>query len=75
MYKIGDRVRVVSDNQYYDAFRDKLLVVVSIATNTEGHPAYDEGMNGMQLMDLKVADSGDLIPCSLYEYEITLSLT
>jgi len=68
-YKIGDFVKIVSDNDYYDSFKEKVLIVTSIATNTDEHRGYDESMEGMQLLDLKTKRGKD-IPFSLYEYEI-----
>jgi len=72
MYKINDKVKVAedNDNENYDSFRNKNLIVTHIATNVNDHPGYDETMNGMQLMDF-TDEQGNEIPCSLYEYEIT----
>jgi hypothetical protein len=66
MYKIGDEVRVTSDNDNdcYGSFRDNVLVVAHIATSQKDHPVYDDSMEGMALYDFEGVD------CSLYEYEI-----
>lgn len=69
MYKIGDRVKVISDNEGYDEFRDEVLIVTHIATNESQHPGYDQTMGGEQLMDFKT-ESGIEVGCSLYSYEI-----
>lgn len=71
MYKLGDRVKVAqdNDNENYNSFRNKVLIITNIATNSYGHPGYDTTMHGMQLMDFETED-GDTVDCSLYEYEI-----
>ena len=66
---ISDKVRVISDNECYDNFRDLTLIIIHKATNTYQHPGYDESMGGMPLFDFK-GEHGEDIPCSLYEYEI-----
>jgi len=64
-YKIGDRVRVSpdNDNENYDSFRNKVLTVSHVATNSSQHPGFDSGVN-QALYDFKG------INCSLYEYEL-----
>jgi len=71
MYKINDKVRVSgdNDNESYDSFRGKTLIITHIATNVNDHPGYDESMEGMQLLSFNDED-GNGISCSLYEYEI-----
>lgn len=69
MFNIGDKVKIASDNDSYDKYRGKVLIVTSIATSVSNHPGYDEAMNGMPLYDLKLED-GSFLPFSLYEYEI-----
>ena len=71
MYKIGDRVKVSSenDNDCYDDFREQILIVQNIATSENQTYAYDSSMNGMQLMDF-TTEKGKEVPFSLYEYEI-----
>jgi hypothetical protein len=71
MYNEGDVVRISSenDNENYDEFRGKNLIVYSYACCEQGHPGYDSSMNGMQLLDLKTED-GEEVPFSLYEYEV-----
>jgi len=71
MYRIGDKVKVSSenDNDNYDSFRDKVLIVENIATSENDTCAYDSSMNGMQLMDF-TTEQGEEVPFSLYEYEV-----
>ena len=66
MFKIGDKVKIASDNdnENYDNFRDKVLTITHIATNEKQHEGYDSSMQGMALYDFKD------VPFSLYEYEI-----
>ncbi len=71
MYKIGDRVKVsdYNDNDNYDDFRDKVLIITDIYTNSSEHMGYDESMEGMALYEF-ITEEGEEIPCALYEYEI-----
>jgi len=70
-YEIGDTVKIASenDNENYDSYRDKTLIIDSTATDEDEHRGYDNSMNGMQLIDLKTED-GEVVPFSLYEYEL-----
>ena len=61
--KIGDRIRIVSDNENYDRYRDGTWTITHIAFNRHQHPGYDEGMAPEALVDC------DGLPFSLYEYE------
>ena len=68
MYKIGSRVMVSSenDNENYNSFRDKVLIV----THAEvGGLGYDSSVYPQQLMCFETVD-GDDVPFSLYEYEV-----
>jgi len=70
--KIGDKVKVSSynDNENYNDFRNKVLIITHIATSTKDHVGYDEGIgNNEALFDFKDED-GNQIPFSLYEYEL-----
>ena len=71
MYEIGDRVIIAqdNDNENYDDFRDKVLIVTHIATSEDETPAYDSTMDGMQLMDFDLEEGGEF-PFALYEYEV-----
>ena len=66
----GDKKSVISDNENYDKFRDKVLIVTHVAYNEDHHRGYDSGMKGQALMDFKTEDGED-VPFSLYEYEVT----
>lgn len=70
-YKVGDRVMVNpdNDNDNYDDFRDKILIVTHVARNIKEHPGYDESMKGQGLYDLETED-GEEINSSLYDYEL-----
>jgi len=63
MYKVGDKVKVSSenDNDSYDEFREKTLVITDVA--------YDMAVYPQKLMCFETID-GEEIPFSLYEYEI-----
>jgi len=62
MVKIGDKIRITSDNETYNKWRWKTWTVSHIAMNREQHPGYDSGVGG-SLIDCEG------LPVSLYEYE------
>lgn len=70
-WRIGTKVKVSSDNdnENYNDFRNKVLKITHIAKNTNQHPGYDNGMDGMPLYDLEALD-GTPVNYSLYEYEL-----
>lgn len=67
-YKVGQRVKVSSnnDNENYDSFRDKVLIITHAEIGGRG---YDEAMFPMKLMCFRTEDGKD-IPFSLYDCEI-----
>jgi hypothetical protein len=67
--KKGDKCRVISDNDNYDSFRDKVLIVTHVAKNINEHPGYDKSVYPDKLYDFKTKD-GQYVPCSLYDYEV-----
>lgn len=71
-YKIGDVVKVApdNDNENYKPFRDKPLKVLHVATNKNQHKGYDDTMDGQGLYDLFDIEKGQIIPFSLYDYEL-----
>lgn len=68
---LGKKVKVTSDNESYNSFRNKTLIITHVARNEGQHPGYDNSMSGMALCDFKDA-KGNQIGCSLYEYEFEL---
>ena len=70
--KIGDKCKVVdwNDNENYDSFRDKILIVTHVARNINEHPGYDESVSPDKLYDLKVEETGEDVNCCLYDYEL-----
>lgn len=68
---LGRKAKVTSDNDCYDSFRNKTLIITHVAYNTNEHPGYDNTMKGEALCDFETADGED-VPCSLYEYEFQL---
>lgn len=69
-YKLGDKVKVRedNDNENYKDFKNKVLIITSIATSIEEHRGFDTGIN-QPLYDLE-DEKGKEIPFSLYEYEL-----
>lgn len=70
-FKINNRVKVRkdNDNENYDSFRDKILIITHVATNKNQHQGYDSSMAGEGLYDF-VTEDGEDVPCSLYDYEL-----
>ena len=68
---LGRKAVVVSDNECYDSFRDKQLVITHVAYSKEDHPGYDSGLKGEALCDFETID-GEPVHVSLYEYEFDL---
>ena len=71
-YDVGDRVKVApeNDNDNYDDFRDKVLIITHVATNQSQHPGYDSSLAGEGLYDFETED-GEEVHSSLYDYELT----
>lgn len=69
----GKLAVIVSDNNNYDNYRNKLLRITHVAYNRTEHPGYDEGMEGQALCDFKVEKTRENLPFSLYEYEFQLA--
>lgn len=68
MYKVGQKVKVSrsNDNENYDSFRDKVLIITHAEAGGRG---YDEGMYPEKLMSFET-EEGEDVPFSLYEYEL-----
>lgn len=64
--KLGTKVRIISDNDNYDDYRNMDLIVTKSSNDGLG---YDSGMYPEMLMDLETTD-GEPLPFSLYEYEV-----
>ena len=69
-YKLGEKVKVNSsnDNENYNDFREKVLIITEIATDIQQHKGYDESVKEA-LYSFK-DEKGNDIPYSLYEYEL-----
>lgn len=70
-FKLNQRVRVSpeNDNENYDSFRDKVIIITNVAKNVYEHPGYDESLSPQYLYDLKTI-SGKEVHFSLYDYEL-----
>lgn len=68
-FKLGQFVKINSDNENYEQYRGKHLKIVHVAKNKDEHPGYDESVYPQQLYDLETMD-GSLVPFSLYDYEL-----
>lgn len=70
-FKINQRVRVSpeNDNDCYNSFKDKVLIITNVATNEDQHPGYDNGVHPNYLYDFKT-ENGKQVGCSLYDYEL-----
>ena len=59
-----------NDNENYDNFRGKELVITEKFTNSKENPYFDEGLSGMALYHLMERETGKKIPFALYDYEL-----
>lgn len=65
---IGKRARILSDNDNYEKFLDKTLIITHADNDGRG---YDNGLFPEMLCDFKCED-GSEFPFALYEYEFEL---
>lgn len=67
-FKVGDKVRVVrgNDNDYYNSFRDKVLIITHADNKGTG---YDQGMHPQGLYCFET-EEGEEVGFSLYDYEL-----
>lgn len=67
-YRAGDRVKVSidNDNENYDSFRDKVLIITDASNQGRGYDStvYPQGLYCFE------AEDGTEIPVSLYDYEL-----
>jgi len=63
-------IRSDNDNENYDKYRGKELVITHKATSEKEHRGYDSSMEGQGLYDFFVRKTGETVPFSLYDYEI-----
>ena len=70
-YKVGDKVMIArdNDNDRYDKYRNKTMIITDAYYSEESCFAYDKSMNGMGLFRLELPN-GDSVGSMLYEYEI-----
>lgn len=70
-YNLGDEVMVsrTNDNENYDRFRGKKLIIVDKITSEDEHPAFDSSMEGQALYSFETKN-GNHVPFSLYDYEL-----
>jgi len=70
-FKLNQRVKVApdNDNDGYNKFRNKVLIITNVARNKNEHPFYDESVSPDYLYDLQTID-GKEVGCSLYDYEL-----
>ncbi len=66
IFRVGSKVKIVSDNENYADYIDKTLVVTYSAVGGLG---YDDCMHPQKLMDFKTLEGEDF-PFALYEYEV-----
>lgn len=62
MVEIGDRIKIISENDNYDSYRRESWEVEDIAYSEKEHPGYDPGVGGPLV-------SCEGLPFSLYEWE------
>lgn len=57
-------------NNYGEKYQDVELIVTHVARNRDEHPGYDEGVFPQKLYDLKIKETGEDLPFSLYDWEL-----
>jgi hypothetical protein len=65
---IGKKVKIISDNENYEPYKDEVLVIIYADNKGAG---YDESMFPEMLCDFKTL-SGKDFPFALYEYEFKM---
>lgn len=65
---IGKKAKIVSDNDNYDAFREKTLIITHADNKGTG---YDSSLYPEMLCDF-ICEDGSAFPFALYEYEFQL---
>jgi len=65
---IGKKVKITSDNDNYDNFKDKTLIITDADNKGRG---YDSSMCPEMLCSFRCTDGTDF-PFSLYEYEFEI---
>ena len=70
-YKVGDKVRIAynNDNDGYEEYRNKIMIITDAYYSDEYCFAYDKSMRGRGLFRLEFPN-GDSVGFMLYEYEI-----
>lgn len=69
--KVGDIIRLTDEalDNYGERWRGRDLRVTHVAHSEAEHPGYDSGLGGEALVDMAIADTGEDVPFSVYEYE------
>jgi len=65
---VGKIVKITSDNENYEMFRDKVLRITYASNSGQG---YDESCYPEKLCNLECED-GEEFPFALYEYEFKI---
>lgn len=66
---IGKEARIISDNENYDKFRNKTLVITHADNKGVG---YDDSCYPEMLCSFRIKNSTQEFPFSLYEYEFEI---
>jgi len=66
---IGKKVKITSDNENYEPFIGKILIVTDASIGGRG---YDDSMYPEALCSFKLMGSNKEVPFSLYEYEFEI---
>ena len=71
-FREGQSVTIAedNDNENYDDFRGKELVIYHKATNEKEHRGLDNSMEGQALYSFFLRETGEQVPFSCYDYEL-----
>jgi hypothetical protein len=80
-FRMGQTFCLTSDAEenYRDLLEEKFgkdwqgrtFKVTNVARNSDEHPGYDEGVSPQKLYDFKDVKTGEDMPISIYDWEIT----
>jgi hypothetical protein len=72
-FSIGDLVKMTDDalENYGEEWKDTVFTITNAAKSVHDHPGYDESIYPQVLYDLKVYETDEDFPNSLYDWELT----
>ena len=71
-FELDDIVKIDpnNDNDSYDEYKNINLRIINVASGKHEHPGFDDSLSGQCLYDLRVEETDEDVPFSLYDYEL-----